>query len=258
MLNLEPVSETLFTPLIGRSSADQWHSSFRDPWATQLLSRFEIRKGSLNGSHVMAVIRSHLIDQWVREFIETHPKAKILSLGAGFCTRFNRIDNGKIFALDFDLQAVTEMKTRHLGIQERWSFVAGDITQNNWLENLRGESSPSVIILEGLLHYLSNDDVVLLFQRLSKSFPRAYLIFDFYSPLISKLRITHPRTSKGRVKLKWGVANLHELKKDGIEFNLIREASLVEESKKYIWRHRLLPPFSLVRNFYRLAEVVLG
>jgi O-methyltransferase involved in polyketide biosynthesis len=63
-------------------------------------------------SQLACVIRAREYDRIVQNFIEAHPNAVIVNLGAGLCTRFSRIDNGKIHWYEVDFPEVTHLRRK--------------------------------------------------------------------------------------------------------------------------------------------------
>lgn len=252
----EPVSETLLIPLVGRSLADHWHPSFRDPWAKEFLFKIGPLFRGRRESHVTNVIRTSLIDEWAKKFVEEKPHCTVVSLGSGLCTRFKRIDNGKILAFDVDFASVSKLKTEMFPQEPRWNFVSSDVLDPLWLLQLQEKSQgPYLFIIEGLLHYLKHTEVVRLLQRISEKFSGSHLIFDFYHPAAIRFSLTHPKTTRGRIPLFWGAQCLESIARDQLEFHKLREVSLLEYSKKYLKRHRIYSMLPGAHKIYRLAEV---
>jgi O-methyltransferase involved in polyketide biosynthesis len=84
-------------------SLDYDFSKYENGWASQL--------GCL--------IRARAIDRIVQNFLETHPSAVIVNLGAGLCTRFSRIDNGQVRWYEVDFPEVIALRRKFFQETER-------------------------------------------------------------------------------------------------------------------------------------------
>ncbi len=98
--------------------------------------------------------RGEKIDGLVKKFIEEHPKARILNIGCGFCTRFYRLDNGTITWTELDLPHVIALREQVYRPQRRHLLMAQDLT-----ETLGILMPYELIIAEGVLMYLEKDVV---------------------------------------------------------------------------------------------------
>ena len=98
--NLKGVSKTLLIPLWARAIETKHPNPIiKDEKAVEIMenieydfSQFDERKMP----QVSIAIRTELLDNATKVFIENHPQAVIINIGCGLDTRFSRLDNGKI------------------------------------------------------------------------------------------------------------------------------------------------------------------
>jgi O-methyltransferase involved in polyketide biosynthesis len=233
MSKLEGVSETLLVPLVGRARAHEWHDTFRDPRAAEIVQKLGDRLPRDLGSRrtmISSVIRAARIDDVARGYLARHPDALLLNLGAGYCTRFFRLDTGRLRCVDVDLPPVIEGKRQLLSETDRYRLVGRSLTDPAWLDEVGWTpGTPVFIAAEGVLHYLPKPDVMTFFARVRERFGAVDLVFDHYSRLVISLTGMHPRVSTGRARLVWGRSRGDEV--PGAE--VVSEWPIVSEMAKY-------------------------
>eukprot|EP00835_Amoeboradix_gromovi_P000549 NODE_19_length_39463_cov_0.396073.p17 type:complete len:220 gc:universal NODE_19_length_39463_cov_0.396073:34311-34970(+) len=131
--------------------------------------------------------RTQAIDEIVREFLKTHPKGQILSLGAGFDTRFFRMQlSCKYVEIDKDeviLEKLNKLR-KHLkklkilncslkpsglvsdSLEIRHHDVLGINSEN--IDELIDFKNPTLVIAECIFVYLDPDRVDILIKLLSE------------------------------------------------------------------------------------------
>jgi O-methyltransferase involved in polyketide biosynthesis len=88
-VQLGAVQETLFIPLAGRArETRKKRPILRDPKAAQIVDSvpFDASKYGKGAGGPVGVIRTAVLDVWVREFLAEHPGGTVVELGTGtFC-----------------------------------------------------------------------------------------------------------------------------------------------------------------------------
>ena len=90
-VRLGAVQETLFITLAARARETQRkHPVLRDPRAVELLQAidYDAAKYGRSAGGLITVLRTAIIDFWVREFLSAHPAATVVELGTGLNTRY--------------------------------------------------------------------------------------------------------------------------------------------------------------------------
>jgi O-methyltransferase involved in polyketide biosynthesis len=112
-VRLGAVQETLFITLAVRAAETQRkHPVLRDPKAVELLQSidYDAAKYGRGAGGFVTVLRTAIIDFWVREFLAAHPAATVVELGTGLNARFERVDNGQVHWFDLDLPDTIELR----------------------------------------------------------------------------------------------------------------------------------------------------
>ncbi len=148
---LSGVSESLITPLAARA--------FRGEELA--IKGFEFLKSegitkALHGTSgdTGAFKRGVELDKIVSALINNQPDLRILNIGCGFCTRFYRVDNGRITWTELDLPHVIALREQVYRPEPRHLVVAQDLT-----ESQNFSTRYDLLIAEGVLMYLEADVV---------------------------------------------------------------------------------------------------
>ncbi|WP_019504943.1 class I SAM-dependent methyltransferase [Pleurocapsa sp. PCC 7319] len=157
-------------------------------------------------------IRTEIIDEFVKKFINQHPHATIVNLGTGLCTRFFRIDNGSINWFGIDLPRVKPVWNKLIGESERYHYLAYSILDFDWIEKIRETASEKILfIAEGILMYFTETEVKQLMSAVKDNFPDSELIFDSLGVFLVNNSQINSCVSKINVSYKWGIENLKEI-----------------------------------------------
>lgn len=182
---LEGVSETLLIPLYGRALETERHDGFiQDPKAVEIVSKIrkELPTLKLTCSPQLQLglcIRTQILDERVREFLNTYPDANIVNLGAGLCTRFTRFNNGEHRWTEVDLPQVKKLWHQIYEESENHRFIEGSVTETDWFDEIVTNSdSKTLFIAEGLLMYFPESVVSSIISNIGKRFPGSEILFD--------------------------------------------------------------------------------
>ena len=122
------------------------------------------------------------------------------------CTRFSRVDNGKIQWLEFDLPDVKDVWNEFNTETDRHRYFTQSIFKKEWIDTIKSFSTePVMFTAEGLLMYFSKDEVSYLLKTLSEHFQESEFVAEIYSKIA--LKRPHPdvkKTSAERFKSPWG------------------------------------------------------
>lgn len=105
--NLKGVPETLLIPLWAKAvEEEQSEPIIKDDKAVEMMNIVEYDFSKFDKewpTQLSVVIRTELLDNATRAFINNHPDAVIVNMGCGLDTRFSRLDDGKMHWFDLDL-----------------------------------------------------------------------------------------------------------------------------------------------------------
>ena len=209
------VNDTFAKLLMGEEGLRYWESfkNFTSP----------------NGSNVA---RCYLIDSWIKTQLQTNPETTIILIGAGLDSRAFRLPHGKW--IELDEPGVIEYKEKLLPSStcknplQRISIDFEHERLADKLIPLRLEQAV-IIVVEGVLMYLSHEQKTTLFTTLTFLFPNHMLLCD-----LMNLRFFNAIGKKG----------LHqEIVKSGASFrdleeyperNIIKYGYQLQESKSNV------------------------
>jgi O-methyltransferase involved in polyketide biosynthesis len=207
-VELDPVPETLLWTLYHRATeARRPDAVLRDPLAVELVERiafpFEERFGSGAAFSQWQALRARCFDSAVARFLANHPAGTVVALGEGLETQFWRVDNGRVRWLTVDLPEVVELRSRLLPDEARVHAIGCSALDPRWLTELQDESGV-LITAQGLLMYLSPDEVRSLVARCGDRFRGGGLVFDVVPRwLVERSRRGLLKTSAGYEPPAW-------------------------------------------------------
>jgi O-methyltransferase involved in polyketide biosynthesis len=212
---LRGVSETLLATLYLRNlETKRKDGIIKDNYAVEIVKRIDYNF-SANASpftQALIAIRTELIDEIVKKFIQQYPTATIINLGTGLCTRYFRVDNSLINWFGVDLPEVKLVWDDLFNETERLHYLGYSALDYSWIKNIKAEASgKTLIIAEGLLMYFSEVEVKQLFNVIKHCFPQSELIFDALGIFLAK----NSRLNSGALDIdasyQWGIKNLQEI-----------------------------------------------
>jgi hypothetical protein len=139
------VQQTLFFPLLARAQeTESRRPLLRDPKAVELVRAIDFDPATFNQSvaRFMVVIRTMILDSWIRRFLAEHPNGTVVELGTGLNTRFERTDNGSVHWIDLDLPDTIELRRRFFHDTGRRRMLAASLLDEDWLAEVEGLPGP--------------------------------------------------------------------------------------------------------------------
>lgn len=218
------------------------------------------------GSQLGCVIRARAIDRIVQNFLETHPSAVIVNLGAGLCTRFSRLDNNEVRWYEVDFPEVIALRRKFFSESTRYHFIAKSILDFTWMDAIQREpNQPMLILYEGVSPYLSEAENKALLQHIDTRFAPVEVLFDVISCKRSQSSKRHDTVSKTNAEFKWGIDDSEELETWSPNIILKQEEFYLTQFLDYsqrlpiVWRmvSKLFPfiPLALFKNSGRIVRL---
>ena len=261
MKELTSVEQTLLIPLAARA------------WATQhipgLISDHDALRlfGELGGGMrvprktcILLALRSVLFDQLAAAYLTEHPHTRVLQVGCGLDSRYHRLGVQGPLWYDLDLPGTIELRRRFFSDHQGYRMITGSLTDSHWCTELEG-GEPLLVIAEGVLMYLKEQEVKQVFLLLQQRCPGSRIIFDAYSRMTASLIHRHSSLSKTGAEIQWGIDDLRDLCLWGEGMVLKGEYPFsgmdeVNQLPRY-WRHsfRLAHVFPAARRAHRTAVV---
>jgi O-methyltransferase involved in polyketide biosynthesis len=251
---LGAVQETLFIPLAARARATaRKHPVLEDPKAAEMVRSidFDTATYGRGWGGFVTVVRTVIFDWWVRQFLAGHPDGTVVELGTGLNTRFERTGNGTVHWIDLDLPDTIELRRRFFADTDRRRMVAASLTDEDWLAAVGQLPGPYFFVSDGVLAYLTEDEVTATLTRIAGRFPGALIAFDTYSS--ATLRQQHKLAARRGMPARWAWACDDPRSLERLGLRLVESATITRPPgglrARLPLRYRLLLP---------LAEPVFG
>lgn len=223
-----------------------------DRWAEDVLASFRYDDGKLRrkaSDRFGALLRARRLDDWTREYLASHPDATVLHLGCGLDSRAFRlgIPNG-VRWFDIDYPEVIELRNQVYPKREGYRTIGSSVTDLAWLDEIPVEA-PVLMVGEGVLMYLAEQDVHRLLDELPRRFGQGELAFDVVAPWVTRL---------SRL-LKWAPGDARELERDHPTLALVEQLSVNADldripSRGYRAAFRVMNGIPPLRNVMRLLR----
>ncbi|MDF2985448.1 MAG: hypothetical protein K0R50_958 [Eubacterium sp.] len=175
--------ETLFIPLLVKAKEYCNKAPLvKDSKAFEISQKIRSDSKRFDGgsmAHVGILTRCQLLDKVVADFIQRNTEGIIINLGVGLDTRFDRFDNGKIKWFDLDLPEVINLRRIFFSENARVKYIGSSVTDLTWADEISvSKTDKLLIIAEGLLMYLTQEQVINVFKYIHECFPAADFYFD--------------------------------------------------------------------------------
>lgn len=157
--DLGHVQETLLIPLYARArDAARRHPVLHDERAAALVAGLEYDFSQFGGPSLLGcILRSAILDGWVRCFLARHPAGTVVELGAGLDTRFERLDNGTVRWFDLDLPDTIALRRRFFADRPRCTMLEGSVLDTDWFDTVATAPGPYLFLCEGVFVYLTEE-----------------------------------------------------------------------------------------------------
>lgn len=150
-------------------------------------------------------LRSAHFDWWTREFLAAHPDAIVLHLDCGLDSRYFRIDPGPhVVWYDVDYPDVVALRERFYPVRPGYQVIPASVTDPAWLAEIAG-GRPTLVLGEGLMRYLTEEDGPALLRRVVDRFPSGELQFDAFNGLGIKSQWINAVVRRSGSTLHWGI-----------------------------------------------------
>lgn len=204
--SIEHVSDTAFWVAYYRWVETQRKDAlFHDPLAIKLVGergrQLARHMGIENAMAWSMAIRTYIIDTYILGAIQNGVDL-VVNLGAGLDTRPYRLELSSSFQwIEVDFPHVIAYKSEVLRDEQpvcRLERVACDLSDDAarrmLLDQLNGRGQRILVLTEGVVPYLSNDNVASLADDLGQQLHITYWLTDYFSPFFLKM------SQRGRIR----------------------------------------------------------
>jgi O-methyltransferase involved in polyketide biosynthesis len=267
-VNLGVVQETLLITLWARyAELQQPDPIICDPKSAEMIKAIDYdfdKFTTAKNSQIGTCIRGTILDNWVSTYLKQYPQGRVIEIGAGLNTRFERVDNGEVHWFDLDLPDAIALRKKFFTETERRQFISASVLNTDWIEDIKtAGTEPCFFVAEGVLMYLSEQQVKQLFANLLEHFPGSWFAFDSVSPLFVKNQKRHDALKHTSARVDWGISDIRKIKDWNNQYQVIELCTFRDLPERYQRRFSaiarwLFSYIPLLRNTYRLALVRLG
>lgn len=234
--NLLPISETLFIPLAARAAETIRNNPIvSDEKSVEILKTLNLEGKITDGGQLSTLgilARTKIIDEEVGCILTKNTNTTIINLGAGLDTRISRMDNDNLRWYDLDFPEVVKFRGQFFSESQRVRFISKSVLDETWTDEINvSKSSTVIIIAEGLLMYLTEEEVSKVMELLTKRFPGADMFFDVIHSYFVKKKISST--------FMWGIDQARDIELLNNNIKLIQawsSGNLLKERQPLILR----------------------
>ena len=162
--------------------------------------------------------------------------------------RFTRVDNGRIKWYNIDFENVIKLREKLIEKNKRVYNIASSALDFKWIDEIENKEN-ILIIAEGFLMYLEENEVKSLFNQISQNFKNVEILIELMSMWMVKNQKVHDTTRTTGAVFRWGIENSIDFEKLCSEYKMIEEYNLTNQMKKYSPLFiTLISPFLRKRN----------
>ena len=253
--DLPEVSETLLITAYLRSLETKQNGIICDRKSVEIIDRINYDFSKYNSpiNQALIAIRTEIIDEFVKSFIQQHSSVTVVSLGTGLCTRFFRLDSSSTQWIAIDLPQVKPVWDGLIGETERHQYLAYSVIDLNWITKVKQIASEKILfIAEGLLMFLSETEVKYLLINIKNNFPGSEIIFDSLGIMLARNSKLNSDKLGIDASYQWGIKNLREMEQWGPGIELVQQWYYLDRHKN---RLGLLGWFSYLPILRRQVKI---
>ncbi len=219
-----------------------------------------------NGSQVGCCIRARWIDDRVKEWVASNPGGQVIQLGAGVDDRFRRLGmpRGIDRWYDLDLPEVCDLRGTVISPAEGSEVIAMSLFDTAWMQRLADTRKPTLIIIEGVLMYFTEEQIRDLLGDLQDKLPGSTLLFDAVPASIVKKGKHHDTLKEfdGKVEFLWGIGKPSDMERmaSGLHFERYELMFDLPWADRFVGILRLMRLMGFTRRRFsqRLLQVRVG
>lgn len=203
-MNLSDVSKTAIITMACRATqSEDQKSDFNDQMSVQSLNKLidlasesekksilKIKKiyGGFSKNEAKTLVqRVSMIDRIVSDYISKNQPCTVINIACGFDTRYWRIDKKDCIYIELDLPEVIDQKKELLGDQIDYRMISSSVLDFSWIDEVTKDGNSNfIIVMEGLLIYLQEEDVKELLGEISRRFTNSQLVTDALDKKLTK------------------------------------------------------------------------
>ncbi|HEX3013658.1 MAG TPA: class I SAM-dependent methyltransferase [Methanobacterium sp.] len=249
---LKGMPETLLVPLWARATETKHDTPIvKDEKAVEIMDQIDYDFSKFKNqepTQVSVAVRTEILDRAVKSFIDKYPAAAIINIGCGLDTRFLRVDNGKILWYDLDLPEVISIRKQFFHENERQRMIAKSVFDYSWIDDINTREHV-LIIAEGILMYLTEQEVKNIMDKLSNAFKGAEMLLETTPASLVKQNQKQDLIKDQyqiEARLQWGIKRGKDIEKLNPQIKFIDDWHYFDYHKD---RWRIIRWLSLIPTF---------
>ncbi|MBF8269552.1 MAG: hypothetical protein HW386_1261 [Gammaproteobacteria bacterium] len=245
------VMTTAMLPLWARAQESlQPNPLFKDEIAVELARLLDLDYGAIRDAwqiQTSVAIRTRILDDNLHGYLQKYPDAAIINLGAGFDSRYYRMDNGSLIWYDLDFPQLLELKRMCFSETRRYRMLGKSILDFSWLDEIADQGRPVMILAEGVLMYLRESELITLFEQLAGKFAGAHLLIELLAPGAIGY---HPLLNRDNAEFKWTLLNARDMEAINPKIRFLHEWCVLDYyNDRWQWL-AVLGKLPLIRNYF--------
>jgi O-methyltransferase involved in polyketide biosynthesis len=233
---LKPIEQTAFLTEYARALDSRWlRPILGDTLADEVVGKIDYDFAGLGlqtSVICQTALRAKMLDDRVRDFIEQHPDAVVVDLGAGLDSGFYRVDPPpSVDWYSVDLPGIISLRDEVLPANSRSHSVPVSLAEKVWPDTIPADR-PTILVADGLFAFLTEPVIVGIFRRITDHFRSGELAFNDYGGIgwFSRLAIKlYPQKMFKDIGSQWGYPgfkNAHHPETWNPRMRLVEETSL--------------------------------
>lgn len=255
-ITLTGVNETLLVPLYARAlESKKENHLFYDATAVHIVDSLDYdfeKHGKSRMNMWGCAARTVLFDQQAAAHIKAHPDCSVINLACGLDDRFHRVDNGRIHWYNVDLEDVMALRKDLVPGDSRVTDITCSAFDYHWMEQVANKDH-ALIIAEGFLMYVTQEQVRALFDTVAETFPHTTLLLELMSQWLVDHQRIHDTTKKINVSFVWGVQQSSDFVRLCPQYKMTAEYNFTDGMKHFAPIRMSLASLIMKKKNNRLA-----
>ena len=247
-INLSGVPETMLQTVYARAKETKTRGAIHDDKAVELVDKLHYDFSLADKDAAMSsgvIARTIVLDHLVQQYLTAHPGAVVVNIACGLDTRCYRMQ-GYSHWYNLDLPETIGVRARLLPESGTISQIAQSAMED-WGGAVAETDAPTLVIIEGLTMYLTQEDVQQIFAVIHKRFAKVTVFVEIMNPMVVK-NMKEKSIEGSHAKFTWGAKNGTELQALLPGFTCTGEHSLVEGMAEFMPVYKALGKIPVVRN----------
>lgn len=251
-ISINGVPETMLQTMYARAKETKKKNAvIHDDKAVEIVESLDYDfdladKDAAMGSGVIA--RTIMLDKMVSDYLRKHKNAIVVNIACGLDTRCYR-NEGK-YKKWYNIDLIDTINVREKFMKEQGPVIyqfAESAMDEAWAEKVEYNGESVLVVIEGLTMYLTEEDVVKIFEIIDKKFKKTTVFVEVMSPFVVK-NIKEKSIDQSEAKFTWGVKNGKLLAEKLPAFTHIADHSLAEGMAVFVPAYRILKKIPVVAN----------